>query len=468
MNKMKSFKPRMHFLYGVLLTVCILHTPAYTQECKSLTDKVYKNGILQEIDSLIECKYVIAEKSKEYADEFKKIYMANRYASLRDAKEFAERVTADLQTITNDKHICLRKIESSDIGEKSESSLHHSIRFLRLRMKENTGFYKLEWIHENIGYMELRRFYSIAEAKDMITAAMRFLSNANAIIIDIRENGGGSGDYLSSYFLKYPTQLNSCYYRYQDYTEEFWTSKDIESEPLTDVPLFILTGRNTFSAAESFAYDLQARGRAVLVGDSTKGGAHSVDLFKIDDQFEINISTSRAINPVTGENWEGIGVIPDIQVPSETALDTAIALADQAAKEFAESKNSKLKAGLDEMQDHLNHAEKYFSEKKSMEANSALDSVFSIGGKLGLLNEFFIYVLAYDYYSNKNEEILFAVLEKSIKLFPDSSTAFETLAGYCYNFGKKDLALKYYRKVLKLNPDNTNAQRRLKELEVKK
>lgn len=104
-----------------------------------------------------------------------------------------------------------------------------------------------------------------------------------------------------------------------DFLKEFWTTEEIVGEQRTDVPIFLLTSEITFSAAEMFAYDLQVRNRATLVGDSTGGGAHSVGLYQIDDLFEIYVPTERAINPVTSGNWEGAGVIPDVVVPSETA-----------------------------------------------------------------------------------------------------------------------------------------------------
>jgi hypothetical protein len=302
----------------------------------------------------------------------------------------------------------------------------------------------------------------------MVIAAIKFLSNANTIIIDLRKNGGGSGDYLSSYFLKYPTQLNSSYSREDDFLAEFWTTKEIGVEPLTDVPLFLLTSKETFSAAESFAYDMKVRNRAIIIGDSTKGGAHSVDLYQIDDNFEIYIPTARAINPVTGGNWEGTGVIPDILVPAETALDTAIVVAKNAAKKFAESKETKLKAAVKELQIHMNLAEKLFSENNKADAEFALDSVFHIAEKHDLINEFFIDVLAYNFLSQKDEAIRYAILKKKIEYFPKSSTAYERLANAYFQNNKKNLAIINYKKVLELDPDNRNAKKLIELCELNK
>ena len=438
------------------------------QQQKRLTDTVYKKSILQKIDSLIDSKYVIADKAKKYADEFKTLYSSGVYESCATAEEFAERVRTDLIAITQDKHTNFRVIQASDVGEKVESNLHHPVRYYRLRMKEHTGFTKLEWIDGRIGYLELRRFNLLSEAKEMIGVAMKFLAGADAIIIDLRENGGGSGDYLSSYFLPHPTQLTGAYYREGNDLQESWTSRTIEGERMLDVPLFLLTGKKTFSAAESFAYDMKVRRRATLVGDSTKGGAHDTEYFKIDDQFELYLSVGRGINPVTKTNWEGIGVIPDILVPASSALDTAIVLARAAAEQFGKGKEAQLKRAVDAMQVHLGRAEKLYRERKDRPAKAALDSVFHIGKKSGLITEFFINVLAYNYFSGGNERILIAVLSKNIEFFPRSPSAYESLAYGCSSIGKRELALKYYRKALQLDPDNRSYVKIISKLHQKR
>jgi C-terminal processing protease CtpA/Prc len=249
----------------------------------------------------------------------------------------------------------------------------------------------------------------------MVISAMNFVAGANALIIDLRENQGGAGEllpFLGSYFFAKSTQLSSYYSREDDFTQEFWTFDNFVDKRFVDVPLFLLTSKNTFSAAEMLAYDLKVSRRAVLIGDSTGGGANSVDLFKIDDRFEIYISTGRAINPVTGSNWEGLGVIPDILVSSEEALDTAIVLAKKAAQQYGKIKDAELKAVVRKMQTQMDRAENFYEAGKDNLAKVVLDSAFQTGMKANLINEFFVQVLAYHYISQGLEKILFAVLKK--------------------------------------------------------
>jgi tetratricopeptide (TPR) repeat protein len=450
-----------------LMLVLVLSMPLHAQQKESRVQPLtglYKKSILHRIDSLIEAKYVLADKAKKYAEEFRRRYSSGTYDAYANAEEFAENVRTDLVAITHDKHTNFRVAKPSNVGEKAESPLHHPVRYSRLRMKEHTGFTKLEWIDGRIGYLELRRFNMLSEAREMLGVAMKFLAGADAIIVDIRENGGGMGDFLSSYFLPHPTQLTGAYYREGNGTQESWTSKAIEGERMLDVPLFLLTSKNTFSAAEYFAYDMKVRKRATLIGDSTKGGANDSQYFRLDDQFEMYLSVGMGINPVTKTNWEGVGVIPDVLVPASSALDTAIVLARAAAEEFGKRKEAKLKSAVHTMETLLDRAEKLYGTKKDRSAKAALDSMFAIGKQFALITEFFNYVLASEYFGTENRPILIAILKKSIELFPRSASAYETLATTYYDYGQKDLALQQYRKALQLDPDNINTQKRVKEL----
>jgi C-terminal processing protease CtpA/Prc len=157
---------------------------------------------------------------------------------------------------------------------------------------------------------------------------MAFVENTDALIIDVRRNGGGGRvviDFLSSYFLgPNPVHLNSVYNGIQNYTEEFWTQAELPGERYgTDKPLYILTSKRTFSAAEEFSYNLKHLDRAVIVGEQTGGGAHPITIRRLTDEFVLRLPIARSINPVTGTNWEGTGVTPDNEVSAEEALKAA-------------------------------------------------------------------------------------------------------------------------------------------------
>jgi C-terminal processing protease CtpA/Prc len=86
----------------------------------------------------------------------------------------------------------------------------------------------------------------------------------------------------------------------------------------------VLTSDRTFSGGEEFAYNLKHFGRATIVGETTVGGAHPTEPVELPRDFVMGVPNARPVHPVTGTNWEGSGVEPDIAVPAETALEVAL------------------------------------------------------------------------------------------------------------------------------------------------
>lgn len=432
-------------------------------------DSQEKKELIEKISALLRGHYVFPDLGEKYGQEILSLFEARDFNNISDSKKFGEYVTDKLQELTKDKHVKFRLIEPSDLGESEEGSLHHPVRYYRLGRKEHLGITRLDWIENEIGYMDYRRFYYHAEAKEMLFNAIKFLSTANAIIIDLRENQGGGGaliPWFCSYFMPHPTPLTGTYYRDEDMTEEWWTLEKIEGQRLLDVPMFVLIGKNTFSAAEYLAYDLKIQKRATLIGEPSKGGAHSVDLFPVGDRFEIYIPTARAVNPITGSNWEGTGVIPDVAVPSESALDTAVELAKKAAQEYGKLKDARMKEIVVKMQGQLDQAELLYKKEKMNveEAEALLDSAIHTGSEAGLINEFFLQVLAYHYSSHQAFDMATRILKKQVELFPRSPGSYQSLGWAYYRQGEKELAIEYFEKVLELDKDNSIAKAMLKKL----
>jgi len=430
-----------------------------------------KRAMIEKISVLLKDYYVFPDLGAIFGEKIITLFDAGEFDEVSDPKKFGEEVTAALRELTKDKHLNFRLMEKSDLGEEETSSLHHPVRYFRLGEKEHLGIFRLDWIENEIGYMDYRRFYYQSEAERMLIDAINFLSPAKAIILDLRENQGGSGiliPMLCSYFLPYPTQLTSTYYREDDITEEWWTYEHVEGKQLLDVPLFVLISGKTFSAAEYLAYDLKVRGRATLVGEPTGGGAHSVDLFPVGDLFEIYIPTARAVNPITGSNWEGTGIEPDVVVPSEKALDTAIELAKKAAQEYGKARDADLTVVVEKMQHQLDQAESLFNQRNDEEAEVLLDLVFHAASQEGMLNEFFIDVLAYHYSSHQSYQTAIGILKKWIELLPESSDAYESLAWVYFKKGDKAQAIKYFSEALELDKNNSVAKQMLQKLEHEK
>ena len=164
-------------------------------------------------------------------------------------------------------------------------------------------------------------------AGETATAAMSFVANTDALIIDLRENGGGSPDMVAlvcSYlFGAHPVHLNDLYFRPENSTHQWWTLPYVPGQRYENKPVYVLTSKRTFSAAEEFTYNLKSLKRATIVGETTGGGAHPGGPRRINEHFTMFLPSGRAINPVTKTNWEGTGVAPDVSVSAEKALNTA-------------------------------------------------------------------------------------------------------------------------------------------------
>jgi retinol-binding protein 3 len=196
--------------------------------------------------------------------------------------------------------------------------------------QNNCAFERVERLQGNVGYLKFNAFMDPEVCGATASAAMNFLANVDALVVDLRENGGGDPAmvaYVSSYLFAERTHLNDLWERTTDRTTEYWTRTDVPGKRLAEKPVYVLTSRRTFSGAEEFSYNLKNLKRATIVGETTGGGAHPVSGQRIDDHFTIGVPFARAINPVSKTNWEGTGVEPDVKVPAADALSTALKLA---------------------------------------------------------------------------------------------------------------------------------------------
>jgi hypothetical protein len=210
----------------------------------------------------------------------------------------------------------------------------HQTRRLAMRQMgqlDNFGIHRVERLGGNVGYLDVRRVPVPANAGLAISAAMELVAGTYALIIDLRRNGGGSPEgvvyWCSHLFDERPTHLNDIFHADTGETHQFWTLPYVPGPRYLDRPVYVLTSSRTFSGGEDFAYTLQALGRAQVIGETTGGGAHPTRPFPISAAVHIAIPFARSLNPVTGTNWQGTGVVPDVAVPQEQAYDVAYATA---------------------------------------------------------------------------------------------------------------------------------------------
>jgi C-terminal processing protease CtpA/Prc len=196
--------------------------------------------------------------------------------------------------------------------------------WLAMQQHFNFGLNAVSKLRGNIGYLDYTGFMDAEPSAPAIGNAMDFLQHTGGLIIDLRKNSGGMPDavaLLASYFVgPERVHFNSIFWRDTDTTEEFWTRTDLEGTWYgKDRPVIILTSSETFSAAEDFTYGMKANKRAIVVGETTRGGANPGGIKRVSSNFSIWISSGKAINPITGSNWEGTGITPDHLTSAENA-----------------------------------------------------------------------------------------------------------------------------------------------------
>lgn len=285
--------------------------------------------IIDSVTTALDSIYVFPEKAKAMSKLAHSNYKKGVYKNISSAQEFVQRLTSDLMEICHDGHF---GIAYAGEGTPQSQSMDTSRQAITDAQREqdrlnNFGFHKLEQLDGNIGYLDLRQFCEANWSGPTAAGAMAFLGNCDAIIIDLRQNGGGEPSmiqFLTSYFFEEPRHINSFYIRYRDTIDQFWTQSYVPGKKITDVPLYVLTSNFTYSAAEEFTYNLKNMKRATIVGETTGGGAHPVTTVAFPSLSVLaRVPYGRAINPITGTNWEGTGVSPDIAVPQAKALATA-------------------------------------------------------------------------------------------------------------------------------------------------
>ncbi|HSG38557.1 MAG TPA: S41 family peptidase, partial [Thermoanaerobaculia bacterium] len=262
------------------------------------------------------------------------------YDRLGTLDAFTRKLTEDLQSVSRDLHLNVSwapEPPPSEAGGPTQEE--RRARFAERLRRDNYCFQKVERLAGNVGYVELDCFAQAELAGGAAVAAMGFLAGSDALIFDLRDNGGGSPSMiqlLTSYLVREPTHLNSFYVRQGDRTEQFWTNAWVPGTRLPDVPVFVLTSGRTFSAAEEFTYNLKSLKRATIVGETTGGGAHPVNGHRVKGYpVSMSLPFGRAVNPITGTNWEGTGVEPDVKVPAPEALEVAHTRALAAVAEKA-------------------------------------------------------------------------------------------------------------------------------------
>jgi C-terminal processing protease CtpA/Prc len=282
-------------------------------------------------------RYVFPEVAEKVVAVLAERLVAGAYAGFEDEESFAAAVTVDLQSVNGDKHLRLR-YKVAELPDREE--IYDEDEYRAEASLDGYGIAAVRRLDGNVGLLDIRRLHQSTVAGPAITAAMNLLASADVLLIDLRRNGGGDPStvaLLCSFLFDEPTHLNDIYNRVDDFTAQFWTAPHVPG-PLfgSTKPIYVLTSGETFSGGEELANNLRELKRATLIGEVTRGGANPGGAHRVSAHLEATVPTGRAINPISGTNWEGVGVQPHISVPAADAFDTAYRLALKQVLELGE------------------------------------------------------------------------------------------------------------------------------------
>lgn len=290
----------------------------------SYAQKDDKTRVLSEITEKVKRYYVDKEAYKKVDSSFQNDLKKGTLNTL-NKNDFAALIGKKLRSDIKDYHFSFRYLENYSpekvVDEKEKEKLHDFHNSL-----ENFGFESVRRLEGNIGYINFKGFASPKSSANTLAAAMNFVANTNALIIDLRENQGGDNDMLllfCSYFFDKKTDLYTTYFRHEDKIVTNSTQAEVSGTKYLHKKIYILTSKNTFSAAEGLAYFLQEHHLAEIIGEKTPGAANPVDPFVIQNQYLLLVPTGKVSSSLDGKNWEHIGVSPDLKVNTKDALKAA-------------------------------------------------------------------------------------------------------------------------------------------------
>ena len=354
----------------IAFTAFALPLCASAQEERTPPDStIDANTRKQVIDTILKRlndSYVFPEVAKAMETSIRDRAAKGEYDQISSSRTFSETLTKDLQAVSKDKHLRVRYSHEvlPERQPRAEPTAEQREQERRDMSWMNYGFEKVERLRGNTGYISFRGFFGPELGADAVASAMNFVAGTDALIIDLRTNGGGDPEMVAlicSYlFGPEPVHLNDLYWREGNRTEQFWTRKEVTGKRYLNKDVYVLTSKYTFSGAEEFAYNLKNLKRATIIGETTGGGAHPGGGFRINEHFNMFVPTGRAINPITKTNWEGTGVKPDIEVPSDQALTLARLLA--LKKSLPTLTNPGFKEGV---QGEIERLEKEMNELKA-------------------------------------------------------------------------------------------------------
>lgn len=315
--------------YALLLACSPVGRLGAQSSATTVIDSASRAAVVAAATRTLDSVYVFPDVAARMGAALRDQMNRRTYDTVATDETFAALLTQHLRAVSNDRHL---RVIWFPQGAPVRLGAPLPDENMRRRLEAvNCGFESTRMLSGNVGYLKLNTFGHPEICAPVATRELQGLVDADALIVDLRQNGGGEPDMLThvlSYFFAERTHLLDFESRRASLARQFWTDSTAPGRKLRrSAPVYVLTSARTFSAAEAFSYIIQSTKRGVVVGETTAGGAHSATWYRIGSHFILVAPDARAVSRITGTNWEGKGVEPDVKTSADDALDAAHRLA---------------------------------------------------------------------------------------------------------------------------------------------
>jgi hypothetical protein len=303
-----------------LTVLLVLQAAAPTQPQLTSGDR---HRVIQAVAADVRQHYFDRQVGETTASALLAHERAGDYEALNDGQTFATLLARHLIEASGDVHFTMEYTPNVFPDFSKPPPPEFQTRYRAAMEQANCTLETVEIRPNNVGYIKLNSFPDVAACQSKAESAMAALNQANALIVDLRDNRGGYPSmvvFLAGYLFDHPEYMFDSR---DPVTEKAWTRSPVAGSLLVDKPVYILTSSRTYSGAEQFSYDLKMLKRAVLIGETTGGASHTGVLHNLDDHFAVGIPEHRPINPFSDKDWAVTGVEPDVKVKAADALATA-------------------------------------------------------------------------------------------------------------------------------------------------
>jgi DNA-binding MarR family transcriptional regulator len=309
-----------------LLGVLVRSSPI---EAQSAIEPARRAALVHAVGDSLANGYIYEDKGRALRDSLLVSLRRGDFDAPQEPAVLARRIGEFLQRVGNDKHLYLvhEGAGAAPSSGPARVPVRRPVGSSGTTAGNTHGLERIEILPGNVGYVDVLMFSDDPAAAGRVDSMMAAFVGVSALVIDLRRNIGGAPmliRHISTYLFDKPTHLVSSFARGMAAAQERWTLDKVPGKRLTNVPVYVLTSRRTISAGESFTFGLKSVGRITIVGERTAGGGHFGRVIPLVGGYRMFLPVGRTYDPRTNEGWQVDGIVPDVEVAQEQALERAL------------------------------------------------------------------------------------------------------------------------------------------------